>query len=180
MKKKLSARHEQFCQEYLIDLNITKAAKRSGFSKKTARQQGARLFAKVNIQKRIQELKKKREQRTEIAQDWVLKELVICGGSDLANHLDIDENTGAIRAKGFNEMSGESRRALKSIKEDRVIKEDADGKKVTVYDKVRFELHDKLKALELIGRHLGMFNEEAKALGEVIYQLSEKYMPKAK
>lgn len=179
-KKKLPARHERFCQEYLKDLNITKAAERSGFSKKTAAQQGARLFKNVKVQTRIQELMKKRMQRTEITQDWVLKELLICAGSDLANHLDINPDTGAIMAKGFEDMPGESRRALKSIKEDRVIKEDADGKKVTVYDKVRFELHDKLKALELIGRHLGMFNEEVKALGEVIYQLSEKYMPKTK
>jgi len=177
---KLPARHERFCEEYLKDLNITKAAERSGFSKKTAAQQGARLFKKVNIQSQIQQLMKRRSERTEITQDRVLRELAICGFSDLANHLDIDPDTGAIRAKGFDEMPGASRRALKSIKEDRVIKEDADGRKTTVYDKIRFELHDKLKALELIGRHLAMFNEEAKALGEVIYKLSEQFMPKQK
>lgn len=173
-------RHKRFCSEYLKDLNITKAAERSGFSKKTAAQQGVRLLKNVKVRSLIKKLMKKREERTEITQDRVLQELAICGFSDLANHLDINPDTGAIMARGFKDMPEGSRRALRSIKEDRVIKEDAKGEQVTVYDKVRFELHDKLKALELIGRHLGMFNEEAKALGEVIYKLSEKYMPKQK
>jgi phage terminase small subunit len=160
-------KQRRFIKEYPKDLNATRAAERSGFSKKTARQQGARLLSNVNIQEAISRELKKREKRTEITQDRVLKELGVCGFSDIKDYIDIDSDTGAIRAKGFEKMPARSSRALKAIKEDRVIKEDADGKKVTVYDKVRFELWDKPKALELLGKHLGMFIELVKHSGEI-------------
>ena len=38
---KLTAKQERFCQEYMIDLNATQAALRSGYSAKTAGSVGA-------------------------------------------------------------------------------------------------------------------------------------------
>lgn len=150
-------RHERFCQEFLIDLNGKKAAERSKYSKKTAEQQASRLLSNVKVQQRIAELMGERSERTAIRQDRVLEELAMIGFSDIRNYIDIDRDTGAIRAKGFEDIPEGESRVIKSIKEDRVIKEDADGKKTTVYDKVKFELWDKPKALEMIGRHLAMF-----------------------
>jgi len=158
--------HERFCQEYLFDLNGTKAAIRAKFSKKTARSKASQLLTKVNIQKRIVELKAEREERTHVTQDRVVRELAIIGFSDLKNYISIDENTGAIIAKGFDAMPPEESRALQSIKEDRVIKEDADGRKTTVYDKVSFRMHDKIRALEILARHLGMLIERHEVTGE--------------
>ena len=159
-------RHERFCQEYIFDLNITKAAERAKYSKKTAAQQGSRLFKNVKIQERIIELKAARIERTHVTQDKVVKELALLGFSDLQNYISIDELTGAIQAKGFEQMPPEESRALQSIKEDRVIKEDADGKKMTVYDKVSFKMHDKIRALEILARHLGMLVERHEVTGE--------------
>jgi len=171
--KKRDPRRARFVQEYLKDLNATKAAERSGFSKKTARQAGSRLLSNVNIQRAITAAMKKREERTEITQDKVLKELAIIGFSDLKDYMRIDRDTGAIESKGFEDMPPESSRALESITEDRVIKEDADGKKTTVYDKVKFKLHDKPKSLELIGKHLGLFKDqsEVRLCGEVVIKV---------
>lgn len=159
MPKLPNPKRERFCQEFIIDLNGKKAAERAKYSKKTAEQQASRLLSNVKVQERIAELMKKRSERTRIAQDRVLQELAMIGFSDLRNYIDIDRDTGAIRAKGFEDMPEGESRVLKSIKEDRVIKEDADGEKTTVYDKVKFELWDKPKALEMIGRHLAMFVE---------------------
>lgn len=154
---RLTPRKQRFCEEYIIDLNATKAAERAKYSKKTARSIGQRLLTNVDIQKEIQRLMKKRSERTAISQDRVLRELAMIGFSDLRNYISIDKLTGAISAKGFEDMPKDESRVLKSVKEDRVIKEDADGKKTTVYDKVKFELWDKPRALEMIGRHLAMF-----------------------
>jgi len=63
-------------------------------------------------------------------------------------------------------MPGETSRALQSIQEDRVIKEDAGGEKTTVYDKVKFKMHDKIRALEILARHLGMLVERHEVTGE--------------
>jgi len=152
-------KQEAFCQEYIIDFNKTAAAKRAKYSEKTAYSIGYNLLKKVEIQERIMELIKNRSERTQVTQDMVLKELMLIGFSDLADYLSIDENTGVIIAKSFDEMKEGKSRALESIKEDRAIKEDAKGEQVTVYDKVTFKMHSKIRALELLGKHLGMFTD---------------------
>ncbi len=164
--------HEQFCQGYIINLNITKAAEYAKYSEKTAAQQGSRLFKDVKIQARIAELQEKRAKRTEITQDRVLKELAMIGFSDLANYININGDTGAIAAKTFDEMPEGESRVIKAIKENRAIKESADGEQTTVYDKIEFVLHDKMRALELIGRHLKMFVDKLEHSGAIGLKLT--------
>jgi phage terminase small subunit len=67
-------RRKMFAKEYVIDFDITKAAIRAGYSPKTAKQQGSRLFARDDIQELIQSEMQKREQRTEITADKVLQQ----------------------------------------------------------------------------------------------------------
>ena len=71
----LTAKQEQFCQEYLIDLNGAQAAIRAGYSKKTAKDIACQNLAKLNISTRIAELQAIRLKRVEIDQDWVLNNL---------------------------------------------------------------------------------------------------------
>ncbi len=161
-----NAKHERVCQEYLIDLNQTEACKRAKYSVRTAAQQASRLFSNVKIQQRIAELKAERNERTRVTQDRVVRELALIGFSDLQNYITINDDTGAIIAKGFEEMPPEESRALKAIKEDRAIKETADGQGVVVYDKVSFTMHDKIRALEILAKHLGMLVERHEVTGE--------------
>jgi phage terminase small subunit len=163
----LNAKRRKFVREYLLDLNATQAAIRAGYSRKTAGEIGHRLLKKVEIKKAIQRGMDAKAKRYEISQRRILEELAIVAYSDLKHYMDIDPDTGAIRAKGFEDMPEKTSRALRAIKEDRVIKEDADGHKVTVFDKIRFELHDKLKALELLGKHIGMFADKMDLSGDV-------------
>lgn len=72
----LTDQQDLFCKEYIIDLNATQAAKRAGYSEKTAQEQGSRLLSNVMVQERITELKSDREQRLQIDADWVLKQAV--------------------------------------------------------------------------------------------------------
>lgn len=77
----LSAKQEQFCQEYLVDYNGTQAAIRAGYSTKTANEQAARMLAKVSISERLAELRKpiidtleaNREKIIQVALNEVLK-----------------------------------------------------------------------------------------------------------
>ena len=162
----VNPKRECFCQEYLIDLNGTQAAIRAKYSAHTAGEQASRLLTDVRVQARIAELKAERNERTRVTQDRVVKELAMLGFSDLQNYITIDPLTGAIQAKGFEDMPAGESRALKSIKEDRAIKEDADGKGVTVYDKVSFTMHDKVRVLEILARHLGMLVERHEIMGD--------------
>lgn len=55
----VTPKQEKFCVEYLVDLNATQAAIRAGYSGRTAHSQGPRLLENVEVQNRIQELRKK-------------------------------------------------------------------------------------------------------------------------
>ena len=76
-KRKLTAKQEQFCNEYLIDLNATQAAIRSGYSAKTATEIGCENLIKPNIADRVAELMKGRADKLSVTQDDVLRNLML-------------------------------------------------------------------------------------------------------
>ena len=72
----MSALQVRFVEEYLIDLNAAEAARRAGYSKRTANQKGYELRQKPEIQEAIIIAKKTRSERTEVDQDWIIERLV--------------------------------------------------------------------------------------------------------
>jgi phage terminase small subunit len=72
---KLTDKQEKFCNEYMIDLNATQAAIRSGYSEKTAKEIGCENLTKLNINTRIIELKKKVQEKTDVSIEWVVNKL---------------------------------------------------------------------------------------------------------
>ena len=144
-------RHEQFCQEYIIDFNGTRAATDAGFSKRSAKVTACRLLTKANIQQRNYELLKDRSERTKITQDMVLQELKILACSDFRDYgeiiRDLAHPDGRLKLKVFNEIKGDATRAIQSISEH-ITKDGI---------QLKFKLHSKTPALELLGKHLGAF-----------------------
>ena len=110
---KLTDKQRRFVEEYLVDLNATAAARRAGYSERTADHIGPELLGKTWVAVAIQEAMQQRSRRTEITQDRVLNELAIVA---------------------FGEGSDEKDSALRYA--------------------------NKLRALELIGKHLGMFEKD--------------------
>ena len=71
----MTPKQARFVSEYLIDLNASAAARRAGYSTKTADRIGPELLGKTCVSKLIAERIQKRQQRTEITQDSVLRNL---------------------------------------------------------------------------------------------------------
>ncbi len=71
----LTPKQQRFVDEYLIDLNGAAAARRAGYSERTARQVAAENLTKPVIMAAITEAQQKLSQRTELTQDWVLTQL---------------------------------------------------------------------------------------------------------
>jgi len=71
----LTDKQERFCQEYIIDGNAAAAARRAGYSEKSARITGHRLLTKDDIRRRVSELQAKQAERCEITADEVVKKL---------------------------------------------------------------------------------------------------------
>ena len=147
---KFTPKQEHFCEEYLIDLNATQAAIRAGYSEKTAYSAGQRLLRNVEIQNRIAELKAERSKRTEITQDRVIKELAAMAFAKATYYAQIAGNT--VFIKSTTELTPEQQAGIVGIKQTQA------GIEVKL---------DKTRALEMLGRHLGMFNDKLELSGAV-------------
>ena len=75
IEKELTPKQRLFVEEFLVDLNATKAAARAGYSPKTARSQGQRLLTNVDIADAIREAMASRSERTGITADMVVEAL---------------------------------------------------------------------------------------------------------
>ncbi len=90
MTKKLKAKHEVFCREFLVDLNATQAAIRAGYASRRAHVTGAELYGKPEIRARINELKQERIDQLGIDANYVLMRLVEIDRLDVADILEDD------------------------------------------------------------------------------------------
>lgn len=149
----LNARQQRFVDEYLVDLNATKAAERAGYSKKTARQIGQQNLSKLDIAEAIAKGQARRADRTEITQDRVLNELAALGFSDMGDYITIHDN-GSV-THNFAGLPADRTKAIREITQEVVL--EGPDEKPDLVRKTKFKLHDKRAALVDIGRHLGMF-----------------------
>ena len=150
----LSDKQAAFVKEYLVDLNATQAAIRAGYSQKTAQAQGSRLLSNVMVAAAIQERMDERSERTEITADRVLEELAKVGFANAADYFEW--GPGGITIKDQAELTPEQTAVVSEVSETTT----KDG------GTIRVKLHDKLTALEKIGRHLKMFTDKHEHTGE--------------
>lgn len=146
-------KQELFCQEYLLDLNATQAAIRAGYAVSTA-QSASRWISRENPEKprlraRVDELLAKRAARTGVNQDRVIRELARIAFLDPTELANINEGT------ILDNTTEDDRAALASVK----VKSGED------FTEREIRFADKLKALELLGKHLGMYTDKVDITG---------------
>lgn len=173
--KGLTPKQKRFADEYLVDLNGTRAYKAAYPSIKkeeTAAACASKLLRKANIAAYIEKRQQDLQQKTEITQERVLQELAGIAFSDATNYAKIVEknmettdsggtSTPVLDSQGnpvicytvqptlTANLTPTQKAALAVIKQGR------SGWEIRT--------HDKLKALELLGKHIGMFGQAAKA-----------------
>ena len=158
----LTPKQETFIQEYVKDMNATQAALRSGYSQKTAHRIGAENMQKPAITSKINEKMRSHLRKLEEEGLDVLRELAILASSDMPDYVRIDED-GNMQIKSFDELKGKSSKAIKSIKQKTVTRQTkgADGEMEPITETtVEFQLWDKVKALELLGKYHKLFTEK--------------------
>lgn len=90
----LNEKQQRFCDEYLIDLNATQAAIRSGYSEKTAYSQGQRLLKHVEAKAYIDARMAEKEKELIANQDEVLKYLTSVLRGESQSEIIVVENIG--------------------------------------------------------------------------------------
>lgn len=140
----MTPKQERFCQEYLVDLNASQAAIRAGYSKRTAGRSVHDILKKPEITDRIQELKKARSSRTEVTADHVINSLARIANIDPRRMYD--EHGVMIHPA---ELPDDVAMAVAGFEHG---------------DKgIKIKLNDRIKALELLGRHLALFTDKVES-----------------
>lgn len=140
--------------EYLVDLNATAAAVRAGYSKKTANRIASENLSKPDIQAAIQKAKESLRNRTEITQEMVIRETAKLAFFDVRKMFDKDG-----KPLDISQLDADTAAALVGLDVQDVA--DSDGEYVGYVKK--YKMADKLKALELLGKHTGAFERQAKS-----------------
>lgn len=159
----LSNNQKLFCQEYLkLGMNGTQAylnVYKNCKKEETAMASASRLLRNVKVKEYIQELQKKVEEKTTVTIEDIVNELTAIAFADrtkiskvVNENIEIDEN---IKVNMPNVIMPNTDNL--DIKEKKVI---AGYKKTR--NGVSVETYDKVKALELLGKYLGMFTETVK------------------
>ena len=137
----MTEKQKRFCDEYLIDLNATQAAIRSGYSAKTAKQIGQQNLTKLDIQEYINKGLAEKEAELIADQDEILRTL-----------------TRVLRRQEMDTV-------VVTCKE-RSSKYDEKGKKVTIEKEVPqlvqvpTKVSDLNKAAELLGKRYALFTDK--------------------
>ena len=141
----MTKKQKRFIEEYLIDLNATQAAIRAGYSPDTAKAIGCENLTKPDIRAHIDRAMAERSKRTGVNADRVVQELAKIAFVNATEV--IDPKTATVREDALPEDTAAIQSVkVKSFGEDGLERE--------------IKMADKLKALEMLGRHLGMFKDK--------------------
>lgn len=152
---RLTAKQKRFIEEYLIDLNATQAAIRAGYSVESAKEIGCENLTKPNIQQVIEKQMAERSKRTGVNQDRVITELARIAFVNPSDVIDSSDAT-------IKETASEDDLAcIQSVKV-----KISEGEKGSLTER-EIRLNDKIKALEMLGRHLGMFKDKVELEGKI-------------
>lgn len=145
-KDGLTPKQASFCEEYLIDLNASQAAIRAGYSTKNTSSIAAQIMSKTKVRNAIAREMAARSRRTGITQDRVLRELARVAFVNPSDVIDFD--TGTVRGTaGADDLAAVSSCKVKTMS----MGDDGDMVEREI------KLNDKIKALDLLCRHLGMY-----------------------
>ena len=145
---KMTPKEKRFVQEYLIDPNATQAAIKAGYSKATAKQQGSRLLTQPDVQEAVAEGQSDLATRCKVTAEMIVAELAKVGFANAGDYFDWGPE--GITIKNKDTLTPEQQAAVSEVYQTTTGGEGSGGT-------IRVKLHDKLAALEKLGKHLGMF-----------------------
>ena len=149
--RKLTALQKRFCDEYLVDLCGTKAARRAGYKGKRPEVYASKQLATAHVQAYLGVAMGKRERRTEITQDRVLTELARIGFADMRGLLTW--GTAGVELVESSKLTADQVACISEVSES------DEGA-------IKLKLHDKVKSLELLGSHLGIWRQKVEHTGK--------------
>lgn len=146
----ITEKQKAFVEKYLVDLNATRAYKeiyRSVKNDNVAAVNASKLLRNPNVIAYLSERQKELQKRTEVTQEKIIHELAAIAFADVTDYVQITEHEGMpmVELTPTKDIPIRKRAAIASIKQGN--------------NGIEIKLHNKLDALDKLGRHLGMFKE---------------------
>ena len=161
--KGLNPKQRRFVDEYLVDLNATKAAERAGYKARSAYSIGQENLTKPEIAAAIQAEQDARAQRVQVRADEVLRELVAIVKTN-PSHFVLDDAGYPITR---DENDTESWRAVASVKQKTKFIPQKDGEPI-IERETELKFWDKNSAIDKAMRHLGILTERVDVRTETV------------
>ena len=122
----MTEKQRLFADEYLIDLNATRAYRVAYLSVKkdeVAAVNGSKLLRNAKVQEYISERMRERQQRTEVTQDMVVKELAAIAFARATDYVEIRSNgvCGTVVIKPTTDLSDQQISAIAGIKDNALL-----------------------------------------------------------
>ena len=158
----MTEKQKIFADEYLIDLNATRAYRAAYPNVKkeeSAASAAARMLRNVKVAEYIAERMEERQKRTESTQDMVLQELAAIAFARATDYVSVRD--GIVQVKDTDQLSDLQIEAITGIKETQ--------------NGIEVKLGSKEKTLELLGRHLGMWNDKLDMAGDMDMKIVVDY-----
>jgi phage terminase small subunit len=160
--KALTAREEEFCRQYLVDLNAAAAARRAGVAEKSANRRGYQMLERIGVKERISELQAERAERTRVKADDVIREIARLAFSDVRKLFAA--NGRALSTSEWDEDIAPAVASIEVVKRNLVSGDDQSD------EVLKIRVWDKPKALEMLSKHLGLLNERIEHQGEITFR----------
>lgn len=143
----MTPKQERFANEYLVDMNATQAAIRAGYNKNNAYATGHRLLKKAEIQAYMARMQAEAAEKAGVTPEKVAQALADMAFLDFRDP-KVPESVREMRLT----------KAATSVKLKLNANNEITGRDVQV---------DRRAALELLGKHLGMFTDKVEHSGNV-------------
>lgn len=168
----LNQRQIAFAKEYIVDFNASGAAKRAGYSEKTAYQIASNLLRNIKIQQEIERQIKERNKRTYINADRVIYELSKIAFADVRRNSPVKasdkvkslelllKHTGAEEFESLQDQASPEDARAEAIA---ILKEASGDNILLELRKIGFGAQketDQLKALDMMCKLLDLYDED--------------------
>ena len=151
--KDLTDKQKMFCDEYLKTFNATKSAILAGYSKKTAGPGAGQVLRNIKVQCYLQKKAEEIFDRAKLSQDEVFAEVSRLAGSNMADFTNW--GPGGVDIKDSSKLTREQTACVSEVSQ--TVTKDGGS--------VKFKLHSKEKALELLGKYYKLFTDRTEVTG---------------
>lgn len=194
----MNEKQKRFAEEYIIDLNATQAAKRSGYSQNRSQEIGYQLLQKTEVQDYIAELRLEQQTKAKVEVEDIIRQYLALGTYDIQDYYETvymisyiqsDDRKGKrVKRKYGEELYPEEFEALPSRAKpyyydvqrlkpfDRMTKDQRVAIQGVKYDKAgnkMLQLSNKQSAIDSLAKHLGMFidKQQVEHSGQIVKRI---------